>query len=521
MNILIALFCVLCLTFILRGTYRLLVPSGLATSGDAVVHLIIADGIRRNGHRIPDRFPEFLLSGPHNYPSFFHWLLSFIPKKTLERWEPFIGSFIEMVHNAFIFFACYYLARRQGGDNPTLVGLMAAIMFALTPLLVDHVGRVFLLSERPFGSLWGTVFVFFGLQYVVSSDFWFLAGAVVATGIIFISSKFVAQTILFVSFIYSLLAWPPKIWLPIIVGFLAISLISRGYALRVLTGHLRHLIFYKKFLLANYLRPTSQYKDLFRSLVKGMRQPQVLIKAFRTNSLLKLFSMVPWVLVLFPFLLRNHEQLKSNPFLQHCLLWTISCVIILCIISFNGLRFLGEPERYLESAILPIAFLTSLFLVQRRSNSDWVLFFTVALYALMVFLMIFLKGRRNILWDVDQENLCDWLCEMKPSRILTIPLKAVCFLVYRTQHKGLSIFTNISDPSQQRQFRELCPILYPYPNSDLERLVEEYNLNFIVAHKPTLDALERSGLGITYDFSLFEKSYENLSFVVYAFRGDS
>ena len=206
MNILIALFCVLCLTFILRGTYGLFIPSGLAPSGDTVIHLIIADGIRRNGHRIPDRFPEFLLSGPHSYPSFFHWLLSFIPKKTLERWERFIGSFLEMVHNVFIFFTCYYLARRQGGVNPMLVGFMAAIVFALSPLFVDHVGRVFHLSERPFGSFWGTVFVFFALQYVASPDPWFLVGAIIAIGIIFISSKFTVQAILFISFIFSVLS---------------------------------------------------------------------------------------------------------------------------------------------------------------------------------------------------------------------------------------------------------------------------------------------------------------------------
>ena len=516
MNILILLFCVLCFTFMLRGTYRLLVPSGLAPSGDAAIHLIIADGIRRNGHRIPDRFPEFLLSGPHNYPSCFHWLLSFIPRKTLEKFEPFIGTLIELVHNIFVFTACYYLALRQGVTNAIWVGFLATIIFALTPLFVDHVGRVFLLSERPFGSLLGTIFVFFGLQYIVSPNLWLLVGAAVVIGIIFISSKFTVQAILFISFIFSLLSWTVKLWLPIAAGFLLISLASRGYALRVLAGHLRHSIFYKKFLLQNYLRPTSQYRDLFQSLIRAIRHPYILIKAFRTNSLLKLFSMMPWVIVLFPLAIKNSKSLESNSLLQVCLLWIVSCGAVLCITSFNGMRFLGEPERYLEISILPVSFLISFFLMQTRFLGIWVLFFLVALYALMAFVVIFSGARRGNLWSVDQERLCQWLLKAKPSRVMTIPLKMVSFLVYRTNHKGLNILTNISEKSQQRKFRELCPILYPYPDSDLKKLINEYELDLIVVHKPTLAFLEMNNPDIHYDFSDLKKEYENGSYVAYS-----
>ncbi len=517
----IILFIILILTFILRGTYRLLANSGLAPSGDSVVHLIIVDGIRRNGHRIPDRFPALLLSGSHDYPSFFHWLLSFLSKETLEGWEPFIGTFIEIVHNLFIFFACYYFVQRQGMINPMLAGFLGSVIFALTPLFVDHVGRVFLLSERPFGALLGTIFVFFGLQYIAFSDSWFLAGAIVAAGFIFISSKFTVQAIVFISIIFSLLAWTPKLLLPIVAGFLVISLISRGYALKVIVGHIRHSIFYKTFLLDNYLRPNSQYLDLFKSLISGINHPKVLIKAFRTNSLLKVFSMMPWVLVLFPLLFRNYDQLVSNSLLHACSLWALSCIIVFCIISFNKMRFLGEPERYLEIAILPIAFIISFFLIQEGLIGLWTLFFVVAFYSLVFFGVIFLSVRKNPLWNEDQEKLCNWLSGIKPSRILTIPLKTACLLVYRTHHKGLSILGNISGKSQQRQFMELCPVLYPYPDSNLQRLANEYNLNFVIIHKPTLDYLKTGGVGITYDFSSFKKRYENSSYVVYALKNDS
>jgi Ca2+/Na+ antiporter len=495
--------------------------SGLAPSGDSVVHLIIADGVRRNGHRIPDRFPELLLSGSNDYPSFFHWLLSFLSKETLEQWEPFIGTFIEIVHNLFIFFTIYYFALKQEMISAKLVGFLGSVIFALTPLFIDHVGRVFLLSERPFGALLGTVFVFFGLQLIAFSDFWCLAGAGVASGIIFISSKFTVQAILFISLVFSLLAWTPKIWLAIVAGFLLISLISRGYALKVFLGHIRHSIFYKDFLLTNYLRPNSQYLDLFRCVINGISRPNVLIQAFRTNSLLKIFSMMPWVLVLFPLLLKNNEQVKSNMLFHSCFLWIISCIILVCVVSIKKMRFLGEPERYLEIGILPIAFLTSFFLIQEGSIGFWILFIVVAFYCLFAFWRIFSGARKSSLWDADQEKLCDWLREIEPSRILTIPLKTACFLVYRTHHKGLSILANISGKSQQRQFMELCPVLYPYANSNLKRLAKEYNLNFIIVHKPTLDSLRKGCFGITYDFSTFEKTYENSSYAVYGLKNVS
>jgi len=515
MTFLIALISILSLTFLLRGSYRLLVPSGLAISGDAVVHLIITGGIRRNGHRIPDQFPEFLLGGPHNYPSFFHWLLSFLPRNTLEKWEPFIGTLIEMIHNGFIFVSATLLAFAQGSTNPIWVGFIASLIFALTPLFIEHVGRVFLLSERPFGSFLGTVFVFFGLQYHISSDLRFLAGATVTAAVIFISSKFTVQAILFVSFIFSLLSWKAKLWLPIGGGLLLVTLISRGYALRILAGHVRHSFFYHKFLLNKYVRPTSQYKEILTSFIKGIRYPSSLIQVFRTNCVLKLFSMVPWTMVLFALVFREGVVTKSNPFLRVCLLWTISSVIVMGIISLKPMRFLGEPERYLEISILPLAFLTAYLLIQANSLFLWGLFFLITFYASIVFFFLFAEASKLCLWDSDQEDVCRWLHEVEPSRILTIPVKAVCFLVYRTQHQGLSILTNISEPSQQRRFRELCPILYPFPNANLEGLAKQYDLGFIIAHKPTLNSLDRNKLGIKYDFSRFQKRYENRSFVVY------
>jgi hypothetical protein len=151
----------------------------------------------------------------------------------------------------------------------------------------------------------------------------------------------------------------------------------------------------------------------------------------------------------------------------------------------------------------------------------WICFATVVIYALIVLWFIFSEASHNRLWDSDQEELCGWLRKIRTSRILTIPLKAACFLVYHTHHKGLSILTNISDPSQQQQFRELCPVLYPFPSSNLEGLSREYDLDLIIAHKPTLDTLAKSDLGIAYDFSRFQKRYENPSFVVYGLRGDS
>jgi hypothetical protein len=179
------------------------------------------------------------------------------------------------------------------------------------------------------------------------------------------------------------------------------------------------------------------------------------------------------------------------------------------------MRFLGEPERYLEAAILPVAFLTSFFLFERHSSILWTFFIAVVIYAFSMVLIIFSDARHNKLWNSDQEELVEWLRKIKTSRILTIPLKAVCFLVYRTQHQGLSILTNISEESQQKRFRELCPILYPLPNANLERLAKDYNLDIIIAHRPTIDRLSSSGLGIRYDFSRFQIRYENRSFVVY------
>jgi hypothetical protein len=515
MDVLVILFFIFMVTFLLRGTYALMVHRGLAPSGDAVIHLIIADGIRRNGHRIPERFPEFLLSGPHNYPSFFHWLLSFISKERLERYEPFIGTFIEMIHSAAIFFACYYWALKQNIANPGWIGFLSAMMFALTPLLVDHVGRVFSLSERPFGSLLGTVFLFFGLQYVLSSSFWALALSAAVMGIIFISSKFTVQAILFISFIFSLLAWTPKIGVPVIVGCVGALLFTKGYAIRVLKGHLRHSIFYKTFLLNHYLRPKSQYGDLIQSVVTGFRNPRVLIQAFRTNSLLKIFSMVPWLLVLIVSITGNVEEVRSIPVFRFGVLWVGSSVIVTCLTAVNGMRFLGEPERYLEFALLPLTFLCSVFLLERNSLASWLLGASMSLYGLLVFWHLLSKIRAMKIWDEGEEELCEWLRGLNPARIMTIPLKAVSVLVYRTRHQGLNTLTNISETSQQQRFKELCPILYPYPDSNLRKLVREYQLDLIVVHKPTLAFLENSPLTIHYDFSGLEKKYENRAYVAY------
>jgi hypothetical protein len=75
--------------------------------GDALVHLLMIDVIRRNGHRIPKWVPQFLTGSNFDYPALYHWILSFVSARRLERFEWVLSPFIEGIHAALIYLALW------------------------------------------------------------------------------------------------------------------------------------------------------------------------------------------------------------------------------------------------------------------------------------------------------------------------------------------------------------------------------------------------------------------------------
>jgi hypothetical protein len=121
---------------------------------------------------------------------------------------------------------------------------------------------------------------------------------------------------------------------------------------------------------------------------------------------------------------------------------------------------------------------------------------------------------KNVLLDKkdDQEKLFEWLKKegITGRKILSIPGDCNT-IVYKTDNAVLcppANFTNISVNQYKTIWEE-----YDWPNRNIQKLIEDYDLDFIIVSKKALDYAFKKGWN--YDLSRYTKVFETDRFAVY------
>ena len=520
----IILLAILILTFLLRALPEILRIRG--ESSDQFFHFLWAERIRENKFKYPERIKGFLLPGIYDYPPLFHYLLALISRTKREQLAPFFSAIIDTIQVLVIYAFILYIAQTPEFaiyvPNPPLTACVAALLFATSPSLLYYgIGpRAFHATPRTLGELFFTISFLSGCIYYLQGNIWALFLACIFAGLVFLTSKFGSQVMIFFSIILALILKSLFfITLPIF-GLIAAFALSKGHYRKVFIGWIKDSLYIRNVLRrcsSKYRNNPSEFKNILLSIKKKdfIEFLRSFLKIITNNTYVILIIRNVMLFLVFYLVLKYLEFVTTNNVLFFLFSWILASLIILFMTSLRPFLFLGEAERYIEHSIPAQVILLSVFFTFTSPSVQM-------LIALLTYHGLFYAANIALIYELykmsshdrnSKEELFNWLVTeaITGKKILAIPDVYHYELVYRTDNAVLfppASATLITENIHNRLWEEL-----PWPTRDLQRLIESYGLDLIIVNKKQIDyALKR---GWNYDLSHYTKVHENNVYVVY------
>jgi hypothetical protein len=478
--------------------------------GDAMTHLVAIDLVRRNGHRIPWETPQFLCSSGYDYPGLFHKLLSYIPRRLLERGEWLISPGFEGAHAALVYLGAWFLMVQLGtGASARGFAFLVVVGWALTPLLTHNPRRGSVLGERCFGYIWGHAFLFCMVAATVTGEWLWAVPAALAFAMATASSKFALQAMVFVTVVFAALRLDPMPLSILAIGAASAALLSLGYVFTVIAGTLNHSRFYRSFLVRvhDYTRSFST-RDLAQGVSLLLRgRPRAAVAAFKRHPIHRLPALVPWLV---PFVV-SVIALPGGEMATALIQWVLAALIVTAATATDSFKFLGEAERYMEFALLPMIAL-SLLLPPPVGPS---LLFAAYAYSLIRLIAVYGRSMRVSSAGPETIELARWVASRPASTFLTVPGRLCYPLLYGTPHRAVWWFINAPRGEKLATWKSLFEggATYPYIAPSALARAREYGAEMIVIDKAGASAAAQAW-GLSYDFSLHRTVFENARYIV-------
>lgn len=439
---------------------------------DVWTRLLEADHIRKAGHKIPGRIAgQFIIEGYFDYPPIFPFLLSFFKKKTIEKFQGLVAPFFDSLNNLLIFWVAFYFT------NDFRIGLLAQAIYTFTPLVVLENSS---LTPRSLGYLNFNLAFLSSLIYTQTNSFTYLLLSILFTTLIFLSHRFAMQALLFISVFFSLYNQNYFFIGVFLLGFILALIVTKGYYLRVLKGHLYNIYFWipnRQYRFAHQVRSSidTGKKQDFVEIVYIMLSKLAPISLLATNFwVISAFIII--AIQLFGFSFLNMEiPYYINLFTEWTIFFYILCIPILMI---SYLRCIGEGYRYLEMITLPASIVSS-WLFFQFLNTDYSYLSTIVFFTLLIFgFLLIIYSHRKIIKDRNRsitpqmESVFNFLNKQKEIfRIICIPHQNTINVLYHTKHE---VFVNADN-------KGLLSIIgvYPVIKWPLQDTIKKYNLNLI------------------------------------------
>lgn len=472
--------------------------------GDEISHLLMLKSIIQNEGKIPRILSRFLLNY-NDYPNGFHKLISRFPLK-LAFWEKY-GGLLPIASDLFLLIWISVFINRIGGLE---FGWL--ILYPFIRLLWSREARSNDFGERAFGVLTGNLYL--GTLYLcLQQGVWaWLPLGLVGFFLSMTSSKFSIQAIAFFSITLSIATQNPAYVILGITAFLLTNLITGNYAYKVLRGQILYSRHYyrhrmKRTLLRNF------YHDFIRAFERFKLSRFKFL--FFENPIFMLLSNCP---VNLAFLyLWGTQGFAQSPLAAFAFCGTMLCLLT----STQKLKFLGQPERYLEFSLLPMfAYLSQFTLPTHRLIFG--LSLLVGLVAVFYQVNVKLKQRPDYLAHrKSYTRLRKYLAQRSDAVVMTIPLKCSNYLTYMLEkHRYVACFTHCQDEQSYLEYESLIPDFYPYPGQDLQHYIRQYGIEMIIYLKASSPYLAKVYPGkLYYQLDQYPVLFENEDFVVYDAAG--
>jgi len=493
-----------------------------AVSSDSYYHLLCAQAIRENRFRIPEKVRGFCFPSPYDYPPLFHYLLALLGTRARERAEVWLSGVID-VGNVAVF---YWLARRLDatlwaghGPSPLMLSALLAISPAL--LAVGTGPRAYQATPRVLGEVWFNLAVAAALLFYLGDGWPCYAAAVAAAALVCLSSKFSVQALLFMLPVIGLLLKSPSLAALPLLGMGLAVVLSGGFYLRVLRGQIGHLYLFSRWTAQHY--PNVLRKNRWQDIVN---LPHYLLanrqEAYRVffldNSYVILLTRNPQLLFLGYGWLVGGLVPWGPPAAAALWAWAAASLAVFLLTSLRPLLFLGEPERYVEHALIPLYLLAG-YAAWGLGVFDTFSAVTAA-YSLTLYGLYVLLFRRLFRVDPeaarDQEEAFAFLRNW-PGRLRLLPLGSIYGLAYWSGQEVFYSSGNFATCYMPiAQFRNIYKIL-GVPRENLRDILDGYGLDGFVAFKKALAAAWHD-YGLRYSFAGLEKVFENDSCSVWLRR---
>jgi hypothetical protein len=496
---------------------------------DAGAHLLLRRQIRRHRMRLRiDGWP-LVLDRRFTYPWAFHWLLALLPESWLRRVPPLPSAVCDVLHAIIVVWLASHVAPFVApAADAQAVGLVAGLLFGTSPalLVVGFGPRAYEVTPRPFGELLYTVMMAGALFFLIEASALGLGVALVAGGLLLLSSKFAAQVLVFCSPVMALLARDARLLLLLPAAFLvAMGLSGGGYwwILRTQWIHLRH---YRRTL--QYVHPVlarrNRVRDLMRAVGAVATAPQdrvrwtYVVQLAESNTLLQfLLRNVLWcgVVLLYLLALARHQATPATPWGVWLLAWMLAPLVPFLTTSLRDFRFLGEAERYPEYGIVPAAVLGAAGAMTLPSGSQRLV--------LMIYVVtILLAGAYTIArlrWNAarQQTRALDELVTYlgaQPATAVAVPLPWQ--LAFQLAPDVPCAFVAAMDASVWCRDYDRIFSRYPWLRSDTPGWRSDYNASLVVVDRAAL----RADGAPQFDFSSLRLSFDNGAFQVFEWAAD-
>ena len=437
---------------------------------DVWTRLLEIDHVKKTGHKIPGKITKgFIIDGTFDYPIIFPWIFSFFPKKNLLKFQGFVSPFFDALQNVLVFFIELSLT------HSIPVSLVSQIVYTLIPMIPVENSY---LTPRSLGYLMFTLSFYPLLLFYNSSEPKYLVTAVVFTTLLYLTHRFALQSFIFICVFFAIFT-QSYIFLAVpIIGFVLAIFITKGYYLRVVKGHLYNIYFW-----------TKNYQYRFSHQIYGLALRKKLDWVGMIYLLLSEFSPIfliitdVWVissfLYFFYFLSGSNIEIQSSMYFLMSL-WVIFFYVLgSVILRVKMLIPIGEGQRYLEMATVPVSVLSSVLLFHFYNSYGFIaifIFVVIALGNLSMILFIQIKG---IIKDKNRSlthELLDLFAYVNKlpgtPRIMCIPHQITTMTVYHTK---ADILVN-ADNKGLMEIMQFYPIL----KVPIEELKMKYRLDYLI-----------------------------------------
>lgn len=461
---------------------------------DSWYYLLYTDELRKT-RKIPIKLPYFLLDIDEQwYPPALPTLLMFFSQGFLEKFHWAIAAFIDAIQMIVLYWVSYLLTKNLW------VASFAALLYATSPILVTQNSN---LNSRGLGSFVLTSTMLSLCKYISSTNFLYLILIILLGTILLHTHKLASQQMLFLFVGFSFFYLNPIHILILIVIYLTAFILSGGFYLKVLKGHMGILKFWRKNLLNLFAHQIYQ-SPIYANQEKAKTKRGCGGIAVNKNwhILVKLqFIFIFAIISTYAFF--NRKSLK--PYDIFFLNWFLVNFFSIVIISyFNPLKFMGEGYRYFMYGIFPTSFLLSKFIFLNLHIGIFILFFLLFTNFLLIN-KIHQEQRKNILATLDSDlyEIIEQIKDLPRDNIMSFPTSYCEPIAYFCRKKTLWG----AHSNGYEKLQSFFPVLL----NPVEYFIQNYNISYCLINKEFV-SLEDLYLSVNYKMLLERGRYCLLEF---------